>query len=147
MENAVAFPRPSVQRYTKAKKEMYILNCPYCEKQASSFFKMYFWGYFPGNQPRKCKNCSKPIKHNLNSYMQCGAIFLVSLIILSHFLDPILSLFNNPTETNTMVKEVPTIDLIGLAEWVIEASIVILILFISFEIPARYFGLRAYKKR
>ncbi|MFH2044106.1 MAG: hypothetical protein ABIK92_03050 [Pseudomonadota bacterium] len=135
------------RRYTKAKKEMYILNCPYCEKQASSFFKMYFCGYFPGKQPNKCINCSKPIKHNLNGYMQCGVIFLISLIIVFHFLDPILPLFNNNPDITTIVIEVPTIDFIGFAEWVIEAAIVILILFISFEIPARYFGVRAYKKR
>lgn len=126
---------------------MYILKCPHCDQQASSFLKTYFWGYFPGNHPNRCQRCSEPIKYNLNSYFQCGSLFLVLLFLFGYLLNPVLSIFVGSPSSNLIVDKIPAIDILGLTGWLFEIAIVFLILFTSFEIPARFFGTRVFKKR
>ncbi|HUT70569.1 MAG TPA: hypothetical protein VMW89_07805 [Desulfatiglandales bacterium] len=125
---------------------MNCLKCPYCQKKAAPFLKTYFWGYFPGNRPNVCQNCSKPIKYNLNYYFQCGALVLVLLIALGFFVDPLFSIFERNTNTSSPVTEVLGFDFIGLIGQLLEIGFVFFILYISFELPAKYFGLRIFKK-
>ena len=125
---------------------MNILNCPYCEQKASSFLKAYFWGYFPGNQPNRCNNCSKPIKYNMNSYLHCGALFLFFLIIFSKFWGLLESFFDRSLNIDQVVVEAPIFDIFGFSERLLEIGIVFFILYISFEIPGKFFGTRIFKK-
>ena len=126
---------------------MHILKCPHCDQIASSFLKTYFWGYFPGNHPNRCQNCSKPIKYSINCYLQCGALFLVLLIIYGYLLGPVLAVFERSPDSNAIIERIPAIDILGMAGWLLEITIVLLILYNSFEIPARYFGVKVFKKR
>ena len=62
-------------------------------------------------------------------------------------LDPVLSIFVSSSGFNVIVDKIPAIDILGLTGWLFEIAIVFLILFTSFEIPARFFGTRVFKKR
>ena len=126
---------------------MHVLKCPYCDQKASSFFKTYFWGYFPGNQPNRCNNCSRPIKYKISGYLQCGLLFLILLFILGRIVDPIFAFFERKVDPNAIVEKAPAIDVFGFAEHIFEIGFVLFILYISFELPGKYLGIRIFKKR
>ena len=127
--------------------DMHCLECPYCKEKAAPLLKTYFWGYFPGNQPKRCQRCFGSIEYNLNSYFICGALFFTLLILFGYYVAPLFPFLSARKETSSVVVELQSFNFIGLGRQVCEAVLVLSILYISFELPAKYFGIRIYKKR
>ena len=125
---------------------MYSLKCPYCSNDAAPFLKTYFMGYFPGNKPSNCQHCSQPIKYNFNSYCLFGALFLALLFIIGIFIVPNFAFFEKENSL-TPIQEVPNFDLFNIFVRIFETALVFIILYASYEILGKYFGVRMFNKR
>ncbi len=135
----------TVERTDKS-YDMYSLKCPYCSKDAAPFLRTYFMGYFPGNRPSNCQHCSQSIKYNFNSYCLFGAMFLVLLFIIGIFIVPDLAFLEKDTSAS-LIQEVPNFDLINILVRFFEIALVFIVLYASYEILGKYFGIRMFNKR
>ena len=131
--------------YTKLKNYyafMNFLNCPHCNKQALSFRHLMWppFSLFWLDSYKKCIRCSGPVKIDMNGLMTCSIIFFLFLFILGILLSFI--------DTNILKQENPiSYEPSYLFELLLEAIPVIFGIWISFEIPAKYFNKRLFKKR
>ena len=96
----------------------------------------FFWFDFY----KKCTRCSEPVKIDINSLVTCTAIFFLFLVVLN-----IIYSFSNSSipESQTAI----TSESGYLFEFLIDAIVVLVGIWGSFEIPAKYFSKRLFSKR
>jgi uncharacterized membrane protein YjgN (DUF898 family) len=124
---------------------MYCLSCPYCQKNASSFIRMHTW--VPFSKIDKCQNCSNPIKRNISNYYICGFICFIILFISNGLIDLLLSLFGTIEVDSGSIVTVNENNLISVLKNIGELIFVIFIVYLSFELPAKYLGIRIFNKQ
>ena len=120
------------------------IACPYCNNKAQSLFRAHIslLRIFMRDQ---CQQCWSPIEFDWNNYIFCMGVFGISLVFIGLFIEPLFDLLRN-SDPQPLVVEVPDFDLIGILNGLAGATIVLMFYYASFELPAKYFGIRLYRK-
>ena len=105
---------------------LHSLKCPYCEKQAAALSTTIF--AFLSRRPDKCQYCLGPIKFNSSYFPFCFLIYLVLALLCKYYLFSFL-------------------DSLFLADYgIYRLFLFILAAYISFELPAKYFGFKTFQR-
>lgn len=125
---------------------MYLLKCPSCNKQVRSFWHLgnVFFIY---SKKKKCNNCQEDIKTDYAVYYSGAIIFLVVLLVikagflLTSHIDPLFVGKVKDWSASLLMSGFYSILFL-----LMKIILLLLILYYSYELPAKYFDKRLFRK-
>ncbi len=116
---------------------LHYLNRPHCRKNAVPLSISTISSPLFG-RPEKCQHCSEPIKFNFYYYPICFSIFIILLVLCEYYPIRFIRDFINLNTTSFYI--------LFLGKIIVEILFYTTIIYISFELPAKYLGIKIFKK-